>query len=81
MHAHARLVLLGDCYGLLPGSQQRDSHRLKHTHVFSCCVFVAAVPAGTTELRVATVQRQGDIVLMTLAGQLSSAAQLLQVSA
>jgi hypothetical protein len=28
---------------------------------------------------VATVQKQGDIVLMTLAGQLSSANQLLQV--
>lgn len=51
------------------------------THVFPCCLVVAAVPAGTTELRVATVQKQGDIVLMTLAGQMSSAAQLLQVSA
>lgn len=39
-----------------------------------------AVPAGTTDLRVATVQQQGDIVLITLAGQLSSAAQLIQVS-
>jgi hypothetical protein len=38
-----------------------------------------AVPAGTSQLRIATVQKQGDIVLMTLAGQLSSAAQLLQV--
>lgn len=37
------------------------------------------MPAGTTDLRVATVQKQGDIVLFTLAGQLSSAAQLLQV--
>lgn len=39
-----------------------------------------AVPAGTTDLRVATVQQQGDIVFITLAGQLSSAAQLIQVS-
>jgi hypothetical protein len=46
-----------------------------------CCLSAAAVPAGTTDLRVATVQKQGDIVLMTLAGQMSSAAQLLQVSA
>jgi hypothetical protein len=38
-----------------------------------------AVPAGTTELRLATVQKQGETVLFTLAGQLSSADQLLKV--
>lgn len=37
------------------------------------------VPAGTTELRMATVQKQGETVLFTLAGQLSSADQLLKV--
>jgi hypothetical protein len=45
----------------------------------ACPTCPPAVPAGTTELRLATVQKQGETVLFTLAGQLSSADQLLKV--